>query len=110
MTNRDCRHCDGSSSTRPSVSRHPQSESTAALATQSRIPLTELDDEPIDIAIDGADEIAPNLSLIKGAGAALLREKIVAAAARVFVVVADASQLVNRLGEGMITAMFGRAA
>ena len=79
----------------------PTSEATATLAIQSGIPLTELDDRPIDLAIDGADEIAPNLSLIKGAGGALLREKIVAAAARVFVVVADASKLVDTLGVGM---------
>lgn len=76
----------------------PTSESTAALAAREGITLSELGDQPIDIAVDGADEIAPDLSLIKGGGGVLLREKIVAAAARVFVVIADASKLVTALG------------
>jgi ribose 5-phosphate isomerase A len=50
------------------------------------------------MAIDGADEVAPDLSLIKGLGGALLREKIVAAAARRFVVAVDGSKMVDRLG------------
>lgn len=78
----------------------PTSESTAALASSLGIPLAEQGDTPIDIAIDGADEIGPDLSLIKGAGGALLREKIVAAAARVFVVIGDSSKLVRELGVG----------
>src|SRR5918994_1436527 len=54
----------------------------------------------LDLAIDGADEIDPSLGLIKGGGGALLREKIVISAARRFVVVAEASKKVSRLGEG----------
>jgi ribose 5-phosphate isomerase A len=78
----------------------PTSEASAALARASGVPLTTLDDAPEpDVAIDGADEIAPGLALVKGLGGALLREKVVAAAARRFVVVADASKLVDRLGE-----------
>jgi ribose 5-phosphate isomerase A len=78
----------------------PTSEQTRALAESLAIPLTTLEDYPtLDIAIDGADEIDPNLDLIKGAGGALLREKIVAAAARRFVVVADEGKRVQRLGE-----------
>ena len=52
----------------------------------------------IDIAIDGADEIGPSLTLIKGGGGALLREKIVADAARRFIVIADSSKVVRTLG------------
>jgi len=52
----------------------------------------------LDLTIDGADEIAPDLSLIKGAGGALLREKIVARASRHFVVIADSSKRVAQLG------------
>lgn len=54
----------------------------------------------LDLAIDGADEVDPALRLIKGRGAALLREKIVAQASRQFVVIADSSKLVDRLGQG----------
>ena len=74
------------------------STATASLADEIGIPRVELGAAPIDFAIDGADEIAPDLSLIKGAGGALLREKIVATAAKTFVVVADASKLVDTLG------------
>jgi ribose 5-phosphate isomerase A len=78
----------------------PTSERTRALAQSLAVPLTTLEDHPtLDIAIDGADEIDPSLDLIKGAGGALLREKIVAAAARHFVVVGDDSKRVQRLGE-----------
>lgn len=52
----------------------------------------------LDLAIDGADEIAPDLGLIKGAGGALVREKVLARAARRFLVIADSSKLVARLG------------
>jgi ribose 5-phosphate isomerase A len=55
---------------------------------------------PLDLAIDGADEIDPKLRLIKGRGGALLREKIVEQAARRFIVIADDSKLVQRLGVG----------
>jgi ribose 5-phosphate isomerase A len=53
-----------------------------------------------DLALDGADEVDPSVGLIKGAGGALLREKIVISAAQRFVVVAEASKRVSRLGEG----------
>src|SRR5260221_12048814 len=57
---------------------------------------------PLDLAIDGADEIDRDLRLIKGRGGALLREKIVEQAARRFVVIADESKLVERLGVGVL--------
>ena len=76
------------------------SSSTRALATQAGIPL--LDEktfEHLDLAIDGADEIDPALRLVKGGGGALLRERIVAAAADRFIVIADARKRVARLGQ-----------
>jgi len=77
----------------------PTSEATAAQAKSLGIPLTTLDETPeLDLTIDGADEIGPSLSLIKGAGGALLREKIVAAASRRMVVIADTSKVVTALG------------
>nr|PZN31566.1 MAG: ribose 5-phosphate isomerase A [Chloroflexota bacterium] len=77
----------------------PTSERTAALARQLGIPLTTLAERPeLDVALDGADEIGPGLALIKGLGGALLREKIVAAASRQFIVMADSTKLVSRLG------------
>lgn len=77
----------------------PTSQETALLAESLGIPLVSLADYPVlDLAIDGADEIDPHLNLIKGGGGALLREKIVATAARSFVVISDASKLVPRLG------------
>ena len=57
---------------------------------------------PLDLAIDGADEIDSSLRLIKGRGGALLREKIVEQAAAHFIVVADDSKLVERLGRGSL--------
>lgn len=77
----------------------PTSEATAAQARALGIPLTSLDETPaLDLTIDGADEIGPGLSLIKGGGAALLREKIVAAASARMVVIADATKRVEALG------------
>jgi ribose 5-phosphate isomerase A len=77
----------------------PTSEATRALAEQCGIRLTTLDETPeLDLTFDGADEIAPDLTLIKGGGGALLREKIVAAASRQMVVIADASKWVDTLG------------
>ena len=77
----------------------PTSEVTAAQAAGLNIPLTTLDATPeLDLTIDGADEIGPGLALIKGAGAALLREKIVAAASRRMVVIADPTKHVEALG------------
>ena len=76
------------------------SERTRELAAQAGIEAVELDgDTRLDLAIDGADEIDPQLGLIKGGGAALLREKIVVAAAERFVVVAEERKRVARLGE-----------
>jgi hypothetical protein len=73
----------------------PTSEATRAQAERLGIPLTTLDETPeLDLTVDGADEIAPDLSLIKGGGGALLREKIVAAASARMVVIADASKYV----------------
>jgi ribose 5-phosphate isomerase A len=77
----------------------PTSEATRVQAEALRIPLTTLDETPaLDLTVDGADEIAPGLALIKGGGAALLREKIVAAASAEMIVIADASKLVSTLG------------
>ena len=75
------------------------SEATLKQAEALGIPMTTLDEMPeLDLTVDGADEIDPELRLIKGGGGALLREKIVAAATRSMVVIADASKLVPRLG------------
>jgi ribose 5-phosphate isomerase A len=77
----------------------PTSEATAARARRLGIPLTTLVEHPVlDLVVDGADEVDPELNLIKGLGGALLREKIVEIAARRFVVVVDESKLVSRLG------------
>jgi ribose 5-phosphate isomerase A len=78
----------------------PTSEPTARLADSLGIPLTSLEDRGrLDLAIDGADEVDPNLNLIKGHGGALLREKIVARAAARYVIVVDDSKRVLRLGQ-----------
>ncbi|MBC7238687.1 MAG: ribose 5-phosphate isomerase A [Chloroflexi bacterium] len=75
------------------------SNETAALAQREGIPLTTLEEHPIvDITLDGADEIDPQLNVIKGLGGFLLREKIVAFATRLEVIVADGSKWVPRLG------------
>ena len=77
----------------------PTSERTAALCRELGVPLSTLDETPqLDLTIDGADEIDPELSLIKGGGGALLREKIVAAASTRMIVIADRSKLVETLG------------
>ncbi len=78
----------------------PTSESTRALAELHAIPLASLDDVPeLDLTVDGADEFDPKLRLIKGGGGALLREKIVAMAAKRMVVIADWSKSVAMLGK-----------
>src|SRR3974390_3221760 len=70
----------------------PTSEATRAQATRLGIALATLDDVPeLDLTVDGADEIGPDLTLIKGGGGALLREKIVAAASARLVVIAEAA-------------------
>ncbi|PHP66573.1 ribose 5-phosphate isomerase A [Zhengella mangrovi] len=77
----------------------PTSERTAALCRELGVPLTTLDEMPhLDLTIDGADEIDPELTLVKGGGGALLREKIVAAASDAMIVIADESKLVDPLG------------
>jgi ribose 5-phosphate isomerase A len=78
----------------------PTSVQTADLARMLGIPLTTLDEHPeIDITIDGADEVDPNLNLIKGGGGALLREKVVASVTKKMVVVADSGKIVAVLGK-----------
>lgn len=77
----------------------PTSERTLALATKLGVPMSNLDDTPhLDLTIDGADELDADLSLIKGGGGALLREKIVATASDRMIVIADASKVVTTLG------------
>jgi len=77
----------------------PTSEATRNDAERLGVPLTSLDATPeLDLTIDGADEIAPDLSLIKGGGGALLREKIVASASARMIVIADESKCVATLG------------
>jgi ribose 5-phosphate isomerase A len=77
----------------------PTSEETRKQAEGLGIPLTTLDETPeLDLTIDGADEIGPDLSLIKGGGGALLREKIVASASAAMLVIADQSKWVPVLG------------
>jgi len=80
-----------------SVTGVPTSEASATLARQLGIPLI---DEPLalDVAVDGADEVDPRLDLVKGYGGALVREKIVAAAARRFIVLVGPEKLVPTLG------------
>jgi ribose 5-phosphate isomerase A len=78
----------------------PTSVATEDLANKLGIPLTTLDQHPeIDITIDGADEIDPQLNLIKGGGGALLREKVVASVTKKMVVAADSSKVVAALGK-----------
>jgi ribose 5-phosphate isomerase A len=78
----------------------PTSEATASLAGALGIKVVSLDDvKSLDLTIDGADEIGPGLALIKGAGAALLREKLVWEASRRCVAIADGSKVVKALGK-----------
>ncbi|MFY9646212.1 MAG: ribose-5-phosphate isomerase RpiA [Terriglobales bacterium] len=78
----------------------PTSVQTADLARSVGIPLTTLDEHPeIDVTIDGADELDPQLRLIKGGGGALLREKVVASASKRMIVVADSGKVVPVLGK-----------
>ncbi|HXA30225.1 MAG TPA: ribose-5-phosphate isomerase RpiA [Candidatus Angelobacter sp.] len=80
-----------------SLSGVPTSLQSEAQARAAGIPLVELGRRGVDLAVDGADSVDPDLRLVKGLGGALVREKIVAAAARVFVVVVDAGKLHERL-------------
>ena len=78
----------------------PSSYQAFSLAVQSGIPITTLEEHPeLDINIDGADQIDPQLNLIRGMGAALAREKIVASASKENVFIADETKKVNALGE-----------
>jgi ribose 5-phosphate isomerase A len=77
----------------------PTSERTAELCLKLGVPLSSLEETPeLDLTVDGADEVDGSLSLIKGGGGALLREKIVAAASQRMIVIADRSKLVATLG------------
>ena len=77
----------------------PTSERTARLCVELGVPLKSLDELPhLDLTVDGADEVDANLSLIKGGGGALLREKIVACASDRMIVIADESKVVEMLG------------
>jgi len=75
----------------------PTSARTASLAGELGIPLVDLPASGIDLAVDGADEIDPHWTLVKGGGGAHVRERIVAAAAARFVVIADEGKLVEKL-------------
>lgn len=78
----------------------PTSDRSRELAESLGIPLTTLDEcQEIAVTVDGADEVDPQLRLIKGGGGAALREKIVASATKTMVVVADATKQVQRLGK-----------
>ena len=77
----------------------PSSANTGRLAKKLGIPLTGFDEQPqIDINIDGADEVDPDLNVIKGGGGALLREKVVAQASRQNIIIVDESKLSPQLG------------
>ncbi|MEQ1844563.1 MAG: ribose-5-phosphate isomerase RpiA [Nitrospira sp.] len=77
----------------------PTSQETAALAKQAGIPLIDAENRwEIDVAIDGADQVDPHFNLIKGGGGALLKEKIVAASAKQFIVMVDHTKQVPVLG------------
>jgi ribose 5-phosphate isomerase A len=76
----------------------PASEETGRLASALGIPIATLDEAPLDVVVDGADEVDPRLDLIKGYGGALVRERILAAASRRQVILVDEGKLVERLG------------
>ena len=81
----------------------PTSVKTKIQAEGLGIKLIEIDDaKEIDMAIDGADEVAPDLSLIKGLGGALLREKKVEKKAKVLIIIVDESKIVEKLGVGFL--------
>ena len=77
----------------------PSSYQTYLKAIEEKIPVTTLDEHPeTDITLDGTDEVDEKKDLIKGGGAALTREKIIASATKKYVIIADESKLVNKLG------------
>src|SRR5699024_9134691 len=78
----------------------PSSRQTQEWANEFGVPLTDFSEiQELDVAIDGADEVDPQWNLIKGGGGALVREKIIAASARKFIVIVDESKLVSQLGD-----------
>jgi len=78
----------------------PTSKQTAELLTLHNIPVADLNGvDKLDLVVDGADEIDHQLQVIKGGGGALLQEKMVAFAARRYIIIADSSKLVKKLGE-----------
>ncbi len=81
-----------------SVQGVPTSEGTARRARELGIPLVELGEAELDATLDGADEVDPDLNLLKGAGGALVRERIVAAASRRQIILVGADKLVPALG------------
>jgi ribose 5-phosphate isomerase A len=81
------------------VSGVPTSQESAALAREMGIPLIDLGESPLDVTVDGADEVAPNLDLVKGWGGAMVRERIVAAASTIQVILIGEEKLVHALGE-----------
>ena len=78
----------------------PTSRATAEMAAELGISIVQDPVGPIDLAVDGADEVDPALNLVKGRGGALFREKLVAEAAKRFVVIVDETKLVKQLGVG----------
>ncbi len=82
------------------VAAVPTSRASAQTAREAGIPLVDLDEDvELDLIVDGADEVAPNLDLVKGWGGALVRERIVAAASRRQVILVGREKLVATLGE-----------
>jgi ribose 5-phosphate isomerase A len=81
------------------VTAVPTSQTSAEMARTAGIPVVEEIDRGIDLAVDGADEVDPDLNLLKGHGGALFREKLVAVCAARFLVIVDESKLVERLGQ-----------
>ena len=95
---------------RASFTGIPTSYAAESLARQNGIPLTSLRNvEKVDIAVDGADEIDPQLDLIKGYGGALTLEKMVDSYADCFIVIADDSKLVDKLGHAAFRPLGGAA-
>jgi ribose 5-phosphate isomerase A len=83
----------------PTIFCIPTSRKTEAEARALKIPLTTLQEHPlIDVTIDGADEVDPDLNLIKGGGGSLLREKVIAQASKRVLIIVDESKLSPRLG------------
>jgi ribose 5-phosphate isomerase A len=81
----------------------PSSEGTAARARELSVPLTTLDElDSLDLTIDGADEVDPAKHMIKGGGAALAREKIIATAAAEMIVMVGEDKMVDRLGRSFL--------